>query len=134
MIDAGLDIEVLGIELLVPDAPTALEVGELCVLALASAGIEEGHMAVEFVPAERIHALNPHVQFAAHATWLTAHNAMGLIGSYDLVLDGSDNGTNPDPAGTGNPDVPAENVPTRVHLMRHQPWRRKAERLNCWRS
>jgi probable rRNA maturation factor len=55
---SSLDIEVLGIDLLVPDAPTALEVRELCVLALASAGIEEGHMAVEFVDAERIQTLN----------------------------------------------------------------------------
>jgi probable rRNA maturation factor len=55
---SSLDIEVLGIDLLVPDAPTALEVRELCVLALASAGIEEGHMAVEFVDAERIQELN----------------------------------------------------------------------------
>jgi probable rRNA maturation factor len=55
---SGLDIEVLGIDLLVPDAPTALEVRELCVLALASAGIEQGHMAVEFVEAERIQTLN----------------------------------------------------------------------------
>jgi probable rRNA maturation factor len=55
---SGLDIEVLGIDLLVPDAPTALEVRELCVLALASAGIEDGHMAVEFVDAERITELN----------------------------------------------------------------------------
>ncbi len=54
----GLDIEVLGIDLLVPDAPTALEVRELCVLALASAGIDEGHMAVQFVDAERIQELN----------------------------------------------------------------------------
>jgi probable rRNA maturation factor len=58
MSETGLDIEVLGIDLLVPDAPTALEVRELCVLALASAGIEEGHLAVEFVPEERIHLLN----------------------------------------------------------------------------
>ncbi len=58
MSSSGLDIEVLGIDMLVPDAPTALEVRELCVLALASAGIEEGHMAVEFVDAERIHDLN----------------------------------------------------------------------------
>lgn len=58
MATEALDIEVLGIDLLVPDAPTALEVRELCVLALASAGIEEGHMAVEFVDAERIHELN----------------------------------------------------------------------------
>jgi probable rRNA maturation factor len=55
---SSLDIEVLGIDLLVPDAPTALEVRELCVLALASARIEEGHMAVEFVDAERIQTLN----------------------------------------------------------------------------
>ena len=54
MTASGLDIEVLGIDLLVPDAPTALEVRELCVLALASAGIEDGHMAVEFVDEERI--------------------------------------------------------------------------------
>src|SRR5881227_4138348 len=41
--------------------------------------------------AERIHALNPHVRFAAHASRLSAGNAMALIGGYDLVLDGSDN-------------------------------------------
>jgi len=41
--------------------------------------------------AERIHALNPHVDFAAHATYLKADNALALIGGYDLVLDGSDN-------------------------------------------
>jgi probable rRNA maturation factor len=53
-----LDIEVLGLDLLSADAPSALEVRELCVLALASAGIEEGHMAVEFVDEARIHELN----------------------------------------------------------------------------
>jgi probable rRNA maturation factor len=58
MESAGLDIEVLGLDLLVPDAPTALEVRELCVLALASAGIEDGHMAVEFVDSDRIQELN----------------------------------------------------------------------------
>jgi molybdopterin-synthase adenylyltransferase len=41
--------------------------------------------------AAQIHALNPHVRLAAHATRLNAGNAMALIGSYDLVLDGSDN-------------------------------------------
>ena len=56
--DDGLDIEVLGMEMLISDAPSALEVRELCVLALASAGIEEGHMAVEFVEADRIQLLN----------------------------------------------------------------------------
>ncbi len=54
----GLDIEVLGSQMLSTGDPIPLEVRELCVLALASAGIEEGHMAVEFVDAERIHDLN----------------------------------------------------------------------------
>jgi len=56
--DGGLDIEVLGIELLGNSAPTALEARELCVLALASADIDEGHLAVAFVDAERIQELN----------------------------------------------------------------------------
>ena len=56
--DGGLDIEVLGIELLGNSAPTALEARELCVLALASADIDEGHLAVAFVDAERIQTLN----------------------------------------------------------------------------
>ncbi len=58
MSEGELDIEVLGIELLDNSAPTALEARELCVLALASAGIEAGHLAVEFVDADRIQTLN----------------------------------------------------------------------------
>jgi probable rRNA maturation factor len=53
-----LDIEVLGTEMLEPEGPTALEVRELCALALSSAGLEDGHMAVEFVDEERIRDLN----------------------------------------------------------------------------
>jgi probable rRNA maturation factor len=53
-----LDVEVIGVERLEAAAPTALEVRELCMLALASAGIEGGHMAVEFVDEERIQDLN----------------------------------------------------------------------------
>ena len=41
--------------------------------------------------AEKIHALNPHVKFAAMQPGSTHRNAMALIGGYDLVLDGSDN-------------------------------------------
>ncbi len=54
----GLDIEVLGTQRLSSGDPIPLEVRELCVLALASAGIAEGHMAVEFVDTDRIHELN----------------------------------------------------------------------------
>jgi probable rRNA maturation factor len=53
-----LDIEVLGTEMLDAGDPTAVEVRELCVLALSSAELEEGHMAVEFVDEERIRDLN----------------------------------------------------------------------------
>jgi probable rRNA maturation factor len=47
-----LEIEVIG-----GDLPEG-EVEKLCALALASAGIEDGHLAVEFVDAERIAELN----------------------------------------------------------------------------
>jgi probable rRNA maturation factor len=53
-----LDIEVLGTEMLATEGPTALEVRELCALALSSAGLADGHMAVEFVGEERIRDLN----------------------------------------------------------------------------
>jgi probable rRNA maturation factor len=59
-----LEVEVIGVEAVVPGAaenthgPTAAEVQELCTLALSSAGIEDGHVAVEFVSSERIRELN----------------------------------------------------------------------------
>ena len=53
-----LDIEVMGIDALIADGPTAVEVEELCTLALSSAGIDDGHVAIEFVDEERIRDLN----------------------------------------------------------------------------
>lgn len=54
-----LDVEVIGLEGIDGDgAPTAVELRELCVLALSSAGIEDGHVAIEFVDEDRIHELN----------------------------------------------------------------------------
>jgi molybdopterin/thiamine biosynthesis adenylyltransferase len=41
--------------------------------------------------AERLGALNPHVNVVTHAARLNADNVLDLLGSYDLVLDGSDN-------------------------------------------
>jgi probable rRNA maturation factor len=55
---AALDIEVIGLEALDGDGPTAVEVRELCALALASAAIEDGHVAIEFVDEERVRELN----------------------------------------------------------------------------
>jgi probable rRNA maturation factor len=53
-----LDVEVIGIEALDGDGPSAVEVEELCALALSSGGIVEGHLAVEFVDVDRIQELN----------------------------------------------------------------------------
>jgi probable rRNA maturation factor len=54
----SLDIEVIGLDALTPGGPTAAEVQELCALALSSAAIEEGHVAVDFVDEDRIRDLN----------------------------------------------------------------------------
>jgi len=54
----SLDVEVIGIESIAPADPTITEIEELCSLAMSSAGIADGHMAVEFVDEERIRELN----------------------------------------------------------------------------
>jgi molybdopterin-synthase adenylyltransferase len=41
--------------------------------------------------AAAIRRLNPHVAVETHATRLVAANALDLVGSYDIVADGSDN-------------------------------------------
>jgi probable rRNA maturation factor len=53
-----LEVELIGIDTAVGDGPTAVEVEELCALALSSAGIEDGHLAIEFVAEDRIRELN----------------------------------------------------------------------------
>jgi probable rRNA maturation factor len=60
-----LEVEVIGVDVVAPggseeaaDGPTAAEVGELCTLALSSAGIDEGHVAVSFVDEGRMRELN----------------------------------------------------------------------------
>jgi probable rRNA maturation factor len=60
-----LDIEVIGVDAVAlgesggdPGRPTAVEVEELCALALSSAGIDDGHVAIEFVDEDRIRELN----------------------------------------------------------------------------
>jgi probable rRNA maturation factor len=53
-----LDVEVIGVESMTTDGPTAVELEELCALALSSAGIVEGHVAIEFVDEDRSRELN----------------------------------------------------------------------------
>jgi probable rRNA maturation factor len=50
-----LEVEVIGDA---PGAPSQAEVERLAALALASAGVADGHLAVEYVDEERIRALN----------------------------------------------------------------------------
>jgi len=49
---------VIGIESIAPADPTVTEIEELCSLAMSSAGIADGHIAVEFVDEARIRELN----------------------------------------------------------------------------
>jgi probable rRNA maturation factor len=53
-----VEIEVLGADALGERAPSARQLRRLCILAAASAGVEDGHLAIEFVDAERIARLN----------------------------------------------------------------------------
>jgi probable rRNA maturation factor len=54
---SGLEVEVIAVERADGRIGKA-EVEELCRRALAAAGVDRGHVAVEFVAAERIRALN----------------------------------------------------------------------------
>ena len=69
-----LEIEVIGVEAVAPGGSeeaagglTEAEVGELCTLALSSAGIGEGHVAVAFVSEERIRAVHAPVSSSVSA-------------------------------------------------------------------
>ena len=63
-----LDVEVIGIEAVADAGPTAVELEELCALALSSAGISEGHVAIEFVDEDRSRELNRAHRKIDHAT------------------------------------------------------------------
>jgi probable rRNA maturation factor len=54
---AMIEVEVFGAQL-APDAPPLATVQSLCGLAAASAGVRDGHLAIEYVDAERIAQLN----------------------------------------------------------------------------
>jgi probable rRNA maturation factor len=53
-----VEVEVIGAHALGERAPARAHLERLCALAAASAGVEEGHVAIEFVDAERSARLN----------------------------------------------------------------------------
>ncbi len=57
--------------------------------------------------------------------------AFGVTGNSNNVevLDGSDNGTNPDPGGTGNPNTTAENVPTPITVFGPIPFTKTVQNI-----
>jgi probable rRNA maturation factor len=52
-----LEVEVFGAEL-APGAPSPQEVRRLCALATTAAGVQDGHLAIEYVDEQRIARLN----------------------------------------------------------------------------
>jgi len=52
-----IEVELFG-EDLAPDSPSPDEVAELCGLAARSRGVEDGHVAVQYVSSSRIAELN----------------------------------------------------------------------------
>jgi probable rRNA maturation factor len=53
----GIEVETIGGRA-VPEVPAPREMRRLCTVAAAAAGVEDGHVAIEFVDAERIARLN----------------------------------------------------------------------------
>ena len=96
-----LDVEVIGVESIATDGPTAVELEELCALALSSAGIDEGHVAIEFVDEERSRELNLRYRHIDDAT--------------DVLSFGVDeDGTSPGPRELGDIVI----CPPRTHDLR----------------
>src|ERR1700681_3403738 len=53
-----IEVEVFDLRAAAHDLPPVAEVRRLCLLAAGSAGVKDGHLAIEFVDGERIAELN----------------------------------------------------------------------------
>jgi probable rRNA maturation factor len=53
----GIELDVIGAQS-IPEAPPLREMSRLCTVAAGAAGVQDGHVAIEFVDAERIAVLN----------------------------------------------------------------------------
>jgi probable rRNA maturation factor len=81
-----IEVEIFGGDL-VPAAPDAGEVRHLCGLAAAAVGMSEGHLAIEFVGAERIARLNAEHRGRPTPTDVLSFPIDGVQGG-DRVQDG----------------------------------------------
>jgi probable rRNA maturation factor len=104
-----LEVEVFGGEL-APDAPPLATVRSLCVLAAASAGVRDGHLAIEYVDAERIAQLNAEHRGKAGPTDVLSFPIDGAAplngpASHDHPIDSSSS-----PGGAAPIDGPAREL------------------------
>jgi probable rRNA maturation factor len=90
-----LDVEVFG-ERLAPGTPPQQEVRRLCELAASSRGVHDGHVAVQFVTADEIAALNERHRGGAGPTDVL---------SFPLDIDAGNDGAD---GGAGAAGVPVE--------------------------
>ena len=74
-----IDVEVFG-ESLAPEAPPPEQVRRLCELAAESRGVGEGHVAIEYVGASRIAALNERHRGKAEPTDVLSFPIDGVEG------------------------------------------------------
>jgi probable rRNA maturation factor len=82
-----LEVEVLG-SALAPAGPAPAEVRSLCVAAAARRGVHDGHVAVEFVDAARIAALNEAYRGRSRPTDVLSFPIDGVAAGGGEVLDG----------------------------------------------
>jgi probable rRNA maturation factor len=76
-----LDVEVFGAETLGDGAPAPVEIRRLCVLAAAAAGVQDGHVAIEFVGSGRIARLNAEYRGRAAPTDVLSFPIDGVGGT-----------------------------------------------------
>jgi probable rRNA maturation factor len=80
-----IEVEVFGAAL-APDAPSGAEIERLCLAAAAAVGVDDGHLAIEYVDAERIAALNAEHRGRPEPT--IVHGVLHLVGFDHETDDG----------------------------------------------
>jgi probable rRNA maturation factor len=77
-----LDVEVFGVEL-APGAPSLRQVRRLCALATTAAGVQDGHLAIEYVDERRIAQLNAEHRGKDRPTDVLSFPIDGAVGHDD---------------------------------------------------